>query len=195
MRRINSMIVDHSGTKFLMNAYDVNGKDGIFFYSGEVVEDRIMDLIAEILAYIRNNIGRIIIVIQSPGGSVTAGLALIDFLRSLEDNEVYTVSCGLTASMGAVISTASAKKGNRYVLENTTYMIHQPSGGANGQSTDVLIQAERIEKTRSVLNKILAEATNKTVEEINNDTERDLYLYGQEIIDYGLADKIGFPEL
>ncbi len=126
--------------------------------------------------------------INSPGGSVTAGLAIYDTMQYLKC-DVSTICMGMAASMGAFLLSSGAK-GKRMALPNSEIMIHQPLGGAKGQATEIKIVAEHILKTRDKLNRILAENTGKTIEEIARDTERDNYLTAQEALEYGLVDKV-----
>ncbi len=126
--------------------------------------------------------------INSPGGSVTAGLAIYDTMKYIKC-DVSTICMGMAASMGAFLFSSGAK-GKRYILPNAEVMIHQPLGGAKGQATEILIAADHIKRTKDRLNKILAENTGKSVEEIFNDTERDNWLTAEEAVAYGLADKI-----
>ncbi len=126
--------------------------------------------------------------INSPGGSVTAGLAIYDTMQYIKC-DVSTICMGMAASMGAFLFSSGAK-GKRYILPNAEVMIHQPLGGAQGQATEILIAADHIKRTKERLNKILAQNTGKTVEEIFVDTERDNWLTAEEAVEYGLADKI-----
>ena len=126
--------------------------------------------------------------INSPGGSVTAGLAIYDTMQYIKA-DVSTICIGLAASMGAFLLSSGAK-GKRIALPNAEIMIHQPSGGSQGQATDIKIQAERILKTRDNLNRILAENTGKTLEQIALDTERDHFMSAEEAREYGLIDKV-----
>ena len=126
--------------------------------------------------------------INSPGGSVTAGMAIYDTMQYIKC-DVSTICMGLAASMGAFLLSSGAK-GKRYALPNSEIMIHQPLGGARGQATEIKIVADHILKTREKLNKILAENTGKSIEQIALDTERDNYLSAQEAMDYGLVDKV-----
>ena len=126
--------------------------------------------------------------INSPGGSVTAGMAIYDTMQYIKC-DVSTICMGMAASMGAFLLSAGAK-GKRYALPNSEIMIHQPLGGTQGQATEILIHAKHIEKTRANLNKILAENTGKSLEEIERDTERDNFMSAQEALEYGLIDKV-----
>ena len=126
--------------------------------------------------------------INSPGGSVTAGMAIYDTMQYIKC-DVNTICIGMAASMGAFLLAAGAK-GKRYALPNSEIMIHQPLGGTQGQATEILIHAKHIEKTRNTLNKILAEKTGKPIEEIEKDTERDNFMSAEEAMKYGLIDKV-----
>ena len=126
--------------------------------------------------------------INSPGGSVTAGMAVYDTIQYIK-SDVSTICIGMAASMGAFLLAAGAK-GKRMALPNSEIMIHQPSGGAKGQATDIQIMAERILKTRDTINKILAERTGQPLEVIARDTDRDFFMSAEEAKDYGLIDKV-----
>ena len=126
--------------------------------------------------------------INSPGGSVTAGFAIYDTMQYIKC-DVSTICMGMAASMGAFLLSSGAK-GKRIALPNSTIMIHQPLGGAQGQATEIKIVADQILKTREKINQILAENTGKPIEQIAIDTERDNYLTAQEAMDYGLVDKV-----
>ena len=126
--------------------------------------------------------------INSPGGSVTAGMAIYDTMQYIKC-DVSTICMGMAASMGAFLLSAGAK-GKRYALPNSEIMIHQPLGGTKGQATEILIHAKHIEKTRANLNRILSENTGKSLEEIERDTERDNFMSANEALEYGLIDKV-----
>ena len=126
--------------------------------------------------------------INSPGGSVTAGLAIYDTMQYIKC-DVSTICMGMAASMGAFLLSSGAK-GKRMALPNSEIMIHQPLGQAEGQATDILIHAKHIEQTREKLNKILAENTGKPIETIRLDTERDNFMSAKEAMEYGLVDKV-----
>ena len=126
--------------------------------------------------------------INSPGGSVTAGMAIYDTMQYIKA-DVSTICVGMAASMGAFLLAAGAK-GKRIALPNAEIMIHQPSGGSRGQASDIKIQADQILRIRETLNRILAENTGRSVEEIARDTERDHFLTAQEAVEYGLIDKV-----
>ena len=126
--------------------------------------------------------------INSPGGSVTAGMAIYDTMNFIKC-DVSTVCIGMAASMGAFLLSAGTK-GKRFALPNSEIMIHQPLGGAKGQATDIKIQAELILRTRDKLNSILSKNTGKSIEEISRDTERDNYMTADQALAYGLIDKV-----
>ena len=126
--------------------------------------------------------------INSPGGSVTAGMAIYDTMQYIKC-DVSTICMGLAASMGAFL-LSSGTKGKRFALPNSEIMIHQPSGGAKGQATDIKIVADHILRTKAKLNKILAENTGKDIDVIAQDTERDNFMTAEEALEYGLVDKI-----
>ena len=126
--------------------------------------------------------------INSPGGSVTAGMAIYDTMQYIKC-DVSTICMGMAASMGAFL-LSSGTKGKRFALPNSEIMIHQPSGGAKGQATDIKIVADHILRTKAKLNKILAENTGKDIEVIAQDTERDNFMSAEEALEYGLVDKI-----
>ena len=126
--------------------------------------------------------------INSPGGSVSAGLAIYDTMQYVKC-DVSTICIGMAASMGAFLLAAGAK-GKRFALPNSEIMIHQPLGGTQGQATDILIHARHIEKTRNTLNKILAEKTGQSIRTIERDTERDNFMSAEEAMKYGIIDKV-----
>ena len=128
------------------------------------------------------------IYINSPGGSVTAGLGIYDTMQLIRC-DVSTICMGMAASMAAVL-LAGGTRGKRYALPNSEIMIHQPLGGAKGQATDIQIQAEQILKIKDKLNRILSERTGQPLEKVVADTERDNYMSAQEALEYGLIDKI-----
>ena len=126
--------------------------------------------------------------INSPGGSVSAGMAIYDTMQYIKC-DVSTICMGMAASMGAFLLSAGTK-GKRLALPNSEIMIHQPLGGTQGQATEILIHAKHIERTRANLNRILAENTGKSLEEIARDTERDNFMTAAEAQEYGLIDKV-----
>ena len=164
-------------------------KERIMFL-GEDVTDACASLtVAQLLFLESEDPGKdISLYINSPGGSVTAGMAIYDTMRYIKC-DVSTICIGMAASMGAFL-LAGGTKGKRIALPNAEIMIHQPSGGAQGQATEIQIVAEQILKTKEKLNRMLAENTGKPYEEVCRDTERDNWLTAQEALDYGIIDKI-----
>mgnify|MGYP004457261593 FL=1 len=164
-------------------------KDRIIFLGEEVNETTASLVVAQLLFLESEDPGKDIqLYINSPGGMVTAGMAIYDTMQYIKC-DVSTICIGLAASMGAFLLAGGAK-GKRYALPNAEIMIHQPSGGAKGQATEIEIAAENILKTKKRLNEILAENTGKTYEVIAADTERDHYMSAQEAADYGLIDGV-----
>lgn len=173
-------------------SYDIFSRllnDRIIVLSEEV-NDATASLVVAQLLYLEGQDAEkdISLYINSPGGSVTAGLAIYDTMQFVKC-DVSTVCMGLAASMGAFLLSSGAK-GKRFALPNSEVMIHQPSGGAKGQATDIKIVADHILRTKQNLNKILAENTGKPIEVIAEDTERDNFMSAQEALDYGLIDKV-----
>ena len=173
-------------------SYDIFSRllnDRIIVLSDEVNDTTASIVVAQLLFLEGQDPDKdISLYINSPGGSVTAGMAIYDTMQYIKC-DVSTICIGMAASMGAFL-LSSGTKGKRYALPNSEIMIHQPLGGARGQATEIKIAAEHILKTRDKLNKILAENTGKSVEEIARDTERDNYLSAQEAMEYGLVDKV-----
>lgn len=156
------------------------------------VIDKSSETIVEKLLYLEaDNPGAAIqFFINSPGGVITAGMAIFDVMKMIS-SPVYTITMGMAASMGAILFCAG-EKGHRYVFEHAKVMIHQPliSGQIVAPAVDIKIHANEIKKTRTELNRVLAEATGKSIKRIEEDTDRDYYLNAQEALDYGIADKI-----
>ncbi|MBA1434655.1 ATP-dependent Clp endopeptidase proteolytic subunit ClpP [Bombilactobacillus bombi] len=173
-------------------AYDIYSrllKDRIIMLSGEVNDQMANTVIAQLLFLDAQDSKKdIYMYINSPGGSVTAGLAIMDTMNFVKA-DVQTIAMGMAASMASVLLSSGAK-GKRFALPNSTVLIHQPSGGAQGQQTEIEIVAEEILKTRQRLNKILADNSGQDIETIKRDTERDNYMTAQEAKDYGLIDDI-----
>ncbi len=172
--------------------YDIFSRllnDRIIVLSDEV-NDATASLVVAQLLYLEGQDSEkdISLYINSPGGSVSAGLAIYDTMQYIKC-DVSTICMGMAASMGAFLLSSGAK-GKRYALPNSEIMIHQPLGGAQGQASDIKIAAEHILRTREKLNKILAENTGKPIEQIALDTERDNWLSAQEAMDYGIVDKV-----
>ncbi len=163
-------------------------KDRIIVLSGEIDDDSANAIVAELLYLDSLNHNDISIYINSPGGSVTAGMAIYDTMNFIE-SDVSTICLGMSASMAAFLLSSGAK-GKRYCLPNSEVMIHQPLGGAQGQATEIKIAAERILKLREKLNHILSRNTGKDLKTVEADTERDYFLSANEALDYGIIDKI-----
>ncbi len=173
-------------------AYDIYSrllKDRIIMLSGQVTDDLANSIISQLLFLDAQDSEKdIYLYINSPGGSVTAGLAIYDTMNFVKA-DVQTIVMGMAASMGSFLLTAG-KKGKRFALPNAEIMIHQPLGGAQGQATEIEIAARHILKTRERLNNILAERTGQPLEVIEKDTDRDNFMTAQEAKDYGLIDQI-----
>ena len=164
-------------------------KDRIIFLGEEVNDVTAILVVAQILFLESEDPTKDInLYINSPGGSVVAGMAIYDTMQYVKC-DVSTICMGMAASMGAFL-LAGGTKGKRYALPNAEIMIHQPSGGAQGQATEIKIVAEQILKTKEKLNKILAENTNQPIEVIERDTERDNYMSAEEALAYGIIDKV-----
>lgn len=164
-------------------------KDRIIFLGEEVNETTASLVVAQLLFLESEDPSKdISLYINSPGGMVTAGLAIYDTMQYIKC-DVSTICIGMAASMGAFLLSSGAK-GKRFALPNAEVMIHQPLGGAKGQATEIQIVAEQILKTKKKLNSILAKNTGKSVEVITADTERDNYMEAQEAMEYGLIDKV-----
>ncbi len=172
-------------------SYDIFSKllkERIILLSGEIDDNLANTIVAELLYLDSLNNEDISIYINSPGGSITAGMAIYDTMNFVK-SDVSTICIGMAASMGAFLLSCGAK-GKRYSLPNSEIMIHQPLGGAQGQATEIKIAAERILKSRDKLNKILSKNTGQDIEIISRDTERDNFMESDEALKYGLIDKI-----
>lgn len=172
-------------------AYDIYSrllKDRIIMLNGEIDDINCNTIISELLYLDSLNHNDISLYINSPGGSVTAGMAIYDTMNFIK-SDVSTICIGMCASMAAFL-LSSGKKGKRYSLKNSEIMIHQPLGGASGQATEIKIAADRILKIRKNMNKILSMNTNKDIKTIKKDTERDNFMSSYEALSYGIIDKI-----
>ena len=173
-------------------AYDIYSrllKDRIVFVSGEVEDDMANAVVAQLLfLQAQDSKKEVSMYINSPGGSVTAGLAILDTMRMISC-PVATYCVGQAASMGAVL-LAAGEKGKRHALPNARIMIHQPWGGAQGKASDIEITAREILRLKDVLNRILAETSGKTVEEVLKDTDRDHFMSAAEAKEWGIVDKV-----
>jgi ATP-dependent Clp protease protease subunit len=173
-------------------SYDIYSrllKDRIIMLSGEVNDAVASSIVAQMLFLEAQDPDKdIYFYINSPGGVVTAGLSMYDTMNYIKP-DIVTICIGQAASMGAFL-LSSGTKGKRYALPHTRIMIHQPSGGAQGQSTDIQIQAQEIQRLKDMLNEIMAKNCNKKPKQLEKDTERDNFMSAKEALEYGLIDKI-----
>ena len=173
-------------------SYDIYSrllKDRIIMLTGEINDAVANAVVAQLLFLAAEDDKKdISIYINSPGGSITAGMAIYDTMNLIKP-DVSTICVGMAASMGAFL-LAAGKKGKRYALPNSEIMIHQPIGGAQGQATEIQIAAKHIIRIREKMNTILSELTNQPLSKIEQDTERDNYMFATEALEYGLVDKI-----
>lgn len=172
-------------------AYDIYSrllKDRIIILSGEIDDNLANSIVAQLLYLDSINNDTINLYINSPGGSITSGMAIYDTMNFIK-SDVSTICIGMAASMAAFL-LSSGKKGKRFCLPNSEVMIHQPLGGAQGQATEIKIAAERILKLKDKLNNILAKNTGKSLKQIERDTERDNFKDSNEAFEYGIVDKI-----
>ena len=184
------MVIEQSGRG--ERSYDIYSrllKERVIFLVGPV-NDHVANLVVAQLLFLEsdNPDKDISFYINSPGGSVSSGMAIFDTMNFIKP-DVSTLCTGMAASMGAFLLAAGAK-GKRFSLPNSKILIHQPSGGSQGQATEIEIQAREILKTRAQLNKILAELTGQPLERIERDTERDYYMSADECKEYGLIDQV-----
>ncbi len=173
-------------------SYDIYSrllKDRIIMLSGEVNDAVASTVVAQLLFLEAQDPDKdIYFYINSPGGVITSGLSMFDTMNYIKP-DIVTICIGQAASMGAFL-LASGTKGKRFALPNARIMIHQPSGGAQGQSTDIQIQAQEIQRLKDTLNSILAKQTGKKAKTIEKDTERDNFMSAKEAVEYGLIDKV-----
>ena len=172
-------------------AYDIYSRlliDRIIILNGEINDNSANIVVAELLYLDSLNNDDISLYINSPGGSITAGMAIFDTINFIK-SDVSTICVGMAASMAAFL-LSSGEKGKRYILPNAEVMIHQPLGGVQGQATEIKIAAERILKLKKKLNKILSDNTGKDIDTIDNDTERDYFMDSDEALNYGIVDKV-----
>ena len=171
--------------------YDLYSKlleDRIIFITGEINDNNSNIIISELLYLDSINHDDINIYINSPGGSITSGMAIYDTMNYIK-SDVSTICVGIAASMGAFLLSCG-KKGKRYALKNSEVMIHEPLGGIQGQATEIKIAATRIIKLKNNINKIISINTNQDIKKIETDTERDYYMDSKEALEYGIIDKI-----
>ena len=175
-------------------SYDIYSrllKDRIIMLTGPVEDNMANSVIAQLLFLdAQDNTKDSYLYVNTPGGSVSAGLAIVDTMNFIK-SDVQTIVMGVAASMGTIIASSGAK-GKRFMLPNAEYLIHQPMGGAGSgtQQTDMAIVAEHLLRTRNTLEKILAENSGKSVEQIHKDAERDYWMSAQETLEYGFIDEI-----
>lgn len=177
--------------RFGERSYDIFSrllKERIIFLSGEIDDDVANAVIAELLYLDSLNNEDISLYINSPGGSITSGMAIYDTMKFIK-SDVSTICIGMAASMAAFLLSCGTK-GKRFILPNSEVMIHQPLGGVSGQATEIKIAAERILKLKEKLNRILSNNTNKDFDAISKDTERDYFMDSNEALEYGIVDKI-----
>ena len=183
------VIVDKEGIN--ERSYDIYSrllKDRIILLSGEINEEVASSIVGQLLYLDSINNDDISLYINSPGGVITAGMAIYDTMNFIK-SDVSTICVGLSASMGAFL-LSSGEKGKRYALPNSEIMIHQPLGGVNGQATEIKIAAEHILKLKDKLNKIISINTGQPLEKVEMDTERDNFMEADEALKYGLIDKV-----
>ena len=190
MQTLVPIVIEQTGRA--ERAYDIYSrllKDRIVFL-GSAINDQVANAVIAQLLFLENENPKkdIIMYIQSPGGHVTAGLAIYDTMQYIKP-DVVTVCIGMAASMGAILLTGGAK-GKRFSLPNAEIMIHQPLGGVEGQATDIAIHAEHIVQLKVRLNKIIARHTGKPIKQVEHDTDRDNFMTAKEAVEYGLADKV-----
>ena len=184
------MVVDQTSKG--ERSYDIYSRlleDRIIFISGEITDETANSVVAQLI-YLEGKDPEkdIAVYINSPGGSVSAGMAIYDTMNYVKC-DVSTICVGLAASMGAFL-LASGTKGKRFALPNSEIMIHQPLGGAQGQASDIEIRAKQILRIKENINKIVSERTSQSLEKVSKDTDRDFYMTAEEALKYGLVDKI-----
>jgi ATP-dependent Clp protease protease subunit len=190
IKNIAPMVIESSN--YGERAYDVFTrllKERIIFV-GTPIDDQIANMIVAQLLFLNHEDPdrEIQMYVNSPGGVIYAGLAIYDTMQMIS-NPISTVAVGVTASFGTVLLTAGTK-GRRYALPNSTIHMHQPLGGAQGQATDIEIQAKQILRLKELITNIMAKHTGKTIEEIEHDSDRDFYLDAEGAVSYGLVDQV-----
>ena len=190
MSNLVPIVIEHTSRG--ERSYDLYSrllKDRVIMLDGEVTQHTASLICAQLLFLESDNPEKAIsLYINSPGGSVTAGMAIYDTMNFIKP-KIHTIVMGQAASMGSLLATAG-NKGHRYILPNARHMIHQPLGGASGQATDVEIQARELLRWKSVLTDIYVEHTGKSHKQLRTDMERDFFMTAGEAVEYGLADKI-----
>ncbi len=188
MNYVPSVLEKTSNGERVYDLYSRLLKDRIILLNGEIDDNTSNIVVSELLYLDSISHKDINIYINSPGGSITSGMAIYDTMNYIK-SDVSTICIGMAASMAAFL-LSSGKKGKRYILPNSEVMIHQPLGGASGQATEIKIAANRILKLKDKLNKILSKNTGKDLEIIENDTERDYFMDSDEALNYGIVDEI-----
>ena len=183
-------VVEQSGNG--ERSYDIYSrllKDRIIILTGEINDTVASSVVAQLLFLESEDPDKdIYLYINSPGGVVTAGMAIYDTMQYIKP-DVSTICVGQAASMGSLLLAAGAPD-KRFALPNARIMIHQPLGGARGQSTDIQIQAQEMQRTRDMINNVLAKHTGQSLDKINTDTERDNFMSAEDAVSYGLIDKV-----
>lgn len=184
------MVVDQTtGGERSYDIYSRLLEDRIIFLTGEITDETANSVVAQLIFLEGKDPEKdISLYINSPGGSVSAGLAIYDTMNFIKC-DVTTICVGLAASMGAFL-LSSGTKGKRYALPNSEIMIHQPLGGAQGQASDIEIQANHIKRIKEKINNVLSEQSGQPLEKVQKDTDRDFYMSAEEALEYGLIDKI-----
>lgn len=185
---IPNVVEKNSDGERVYDIYSRLLKDRIIILSGEIDDNLANSIVGQLLYLDSVNHDDINLYINSPGGSITSGMAIYDTMNFVK-SKVSTICIGMAASMAAFL-LSSGEKGLRFCLPNSEVMIHQPLGGARGQATEIKIAAERILKLKEKLNKILSQNTNQDLKKIEEDTERDYFLSSEEALEYGIIDKI-----
>ena len=188
MNLIPNVLEKTNNSERVYDLYSRLLKDRIIFISDEINDNTANIVVSELLYLDSISHDDISIYINSPGGSITSGMAIYDTMNYIK-SDVSTICIGIAASMAAFL-LSSGSKGKRFILPNSEVMIHQPLGGAQGQATEIKIAAQRILKLKDKLNNILAINNNKNIEKIESDTERDNFMNSNEALEYGIVDKI-----
>lgn len=192
MNYLMKKVTNLSGQDMMLTPLDIDYAHRTISLTGEIDEDVATVVNSALRCLARDSDEDITIYIQSPGGSVSAGLSIHDTAKALKC-DIVTVACGMAASMGAFLLAAAGTKGKRWCQPNAEVLIHQPLGGTSGQATDIRIHAEHILNTRIKLNRIFAECTGQPFDKVESDTERDFIMSAEEALKYGLVDKVGDP--
>lgn len=189
MHLIPTVILKKQSKEYAYDIYSRLLEDRIIMLCGEINDEMASSIVSQIL-YLesQDKTSDIYMYINSPGGSVSAGLAIYDTMNFVKC-DVSTISIGLSASMGAFL-LAAGTKGKRYALENCEIMIHQPLGGTNGQASDIEIRTKHILRQKEKLNQLLAQMTNQPLKKIKKDTDRDYFMNAYDALEYGLIDEV-----